>query len=109
MCAASLLLSLPRQNRSPLRNVMKPQLMRAALSIVAIVLGALPAEAEVALVTQGQAEAAIHVSPEVMEANRSLKKSATAEEAQAEAQRQRLRESVEDLAYYLEKMSGASI
>lgn len=64
--------------------------------------------ADVVLVRDGVAQAAIHVGADVMAADKPGVPPAFAER-EAELQRQRLRESVKDLAHYLEKMSGASV
>lgn len=81
----------------------------AALYLFAVALGAVPAVANVALVHRGQAKTAIYVTSQVMEANHPLEKGASVEQVRAEEQRQRLRESIKDLAHYLEKMPGASV
>jgi len=66
--------------------------------------------ADVVLVQDGVAKAAIYVSPDVMKPDLKNWKSALKTPLlEAEADRQRLRESVNDLAHYLEKMSGAKI
>ena len=55
--------------------------------------------ADVAIVTDGEARAAICVPPEIMQT----------EEEELAQQHERLRESVKDLAHYLEKISGTPI
>src|SRR4051812_21769771 len=62
---------------------------------------------DVTLVLDGATRAAIHVPADVMAGDRKLPPTATFAEREAEANRQLLRESVKDLALYLEKMSGA--
>jgi len=64
--------------------------------------------ADVALVKDGNSQAAICVSAEVMAANKDVPHTKHAEYNQ-ELDRQRLRESVNDLALYLGRMSGAKI
>ena len=54
---------------------------------------------EVTVIQEGEARAAIYVSPEIMQA----------EDKDLAEQHRRLRASVEDLAHYLKKMSGAEI
>ena len=83
--------------------------MLAALAVSAIMPLAQAAEKEIKLVDKGKAYAAIYVVPEVMAADKTLPGTATYAERQAETERQRLRESVKDLARYFEMMSGARI
>ena len=65
---------------------------------------------EVALVQDGQARVAIHVEPAVMAADsKENKQKPKNPRGEQETQRQRLCESVKDLALYLEKMSGAKV
>src|SRR5262245_39000587 len=82
-------------------------MMRTATIFILVLTPAL-ARADVVLVQDGKAQARIVVAPAVMDAKDN---SATlkGKEREAETQRQRLRESVKDLALYLEKMSGAKI
>jgi len=72
-------------------------------------LSASSAENAVTLIRDGAAKAAVYVAPEVMADD--IKNAATASysDSQAETNRRRLRESVKDLAHYLEKMSGAKV
>jgi len=63
--------------------------------------------ADVVLVDNGQPKAAIFVAPAVMADNQ--KPSNVTLEREQEEQRQRLRETVKDLALYLEKISGTAI
>ncbi|HUT00957.1 MAG TPA: DUF4838 domain-containing protein, partial [Phycisphaerae bacterium] len=65
------------------------------------------APASVALVRDGQPRAAIFVAPRVLAAD--SKKRLKNPALEAEKQRRRLRESVADLALYIEKMSGAKV
>jgi len=83
----------------------RTQWVLVALGLLGMVPSALAAE--VVLVREGQPRAAIYVAPAVMAPDRKeqLKNPA----AEAEIQRRRLRESVKDLALYVEKMSGAKI
>jgi hypothetical protein len=63
--------------------------------------------ADIELVKDGKPNAAIYVAPEVMAPDKAPTQKFAVQEA--ETQRQRLRESVKDLALYIEKMSGAKI
>lgn len=65
--------------------------------------------APVVLVERGQARAQIVVAVDVMTDNLKPGKPLTPQETEAEKQRQRLRESVKDLALYLEKIGGAAV
>ena len=65
--------------------------------------------ADVTLISDGQARCAILVEPAVMAEGKKLPAKSKGPDAEAEAQRQRLRESVNDLALYLQKMSGATV
>jgi hypothetical protein len=60
------------------------------------------------LVRDGQVQCAIHVAPRVLAPDQELA-SASHTVRRAETDRQRLRESVSDLAQYLQKMSGARV
>ncbi len=63
---------------------------------------------EVTLIDKGVSKVAIHVAPETMALdNATVPPKKQLQEM--EKQRQRLRESVKDLAHYLEKMSGAKV
>lgn len=64
--------------------------------------------ADVVLVKDGQAQAVIQVNPAVMAAD-SKDNTLKGPALEAERQRQRLRESVKDLALYLNKISGAKV
>jgi hypothetical protein len=66
------------------------------------------ADSRTTLVREGQACCAIHVAERIMAADQDLAGQPTAVQ-RIEADRRRLRESVKDLATYLEKMSGAKI
>jgi hypothetical protein len=79
--------------------------------VVLVLLGqaASRAATDVTLVEKGKARCAIYVAPRVMEADKALPGTPSFEATDAEQQRQRLRESVKDLALYLGKMSGATI
>src|SRR5262245_11431273 len=66
------------------------------------------ARADVVLVRDGKATAAIHVVGAVMDRDRVVNPQNSLEH-EVEAQRQRLRESVKDLVLYLEKMSGGKV
>ena len=59
---------------------------------------------DVTLIEDGQSRCVIRVSPRVMAPDREVPS-----EAALEQDRRRLRESVRDLAHYLEKMSGAAV
>ena len=74
-----------------------------------VVLSAGIAMADVVLVEDGRARAKIHVSADIMADDLKPARPASTRETEAEKQRQRLRESVKDLALYLEKISGAPI
>ncbi len=63
----------------------------------------------VTLVNNGTARAAIYVAPEVMEEDKKQPVTTPEPEKDAETQRRRLRESVNDLALYLGKISGAKV
>jgi hypothetical protein len=82
--------------------------MIRTFSCIALLFLPVAARADVTLVDNGQARAKIHVSPGVMADDQKLVKP-TSSQTEAEKQRQRLRESVKDLALYLEKISGARI
>jgi len=80
------------------------------VSLAFVVLSASSARAQnVTLVQNGQARAAIVVKPELMAANVAMTFRTPAAEVAAERNRQLVRESVNDLAMYLERMSGAKI
>ncbi len=81
------------------------------LPIVAMLLSSsIPSgAADVVLVNDSIPGCSIHVSPAVMETNRVVDAAAPFPMQEAELQRQRLRDSVKDLALYLGKMSGAKI
>jgi hypothetical protein len=74
-----------------------------------LVFAASTARADVTLVQDGQAKAKIHVAAEVMADVDRLPEFPKNPGREAETQRQRLRESVKDLALYLGKMSGATV
>jgi hypothetical protein len=63
----------------------------------------------VTLVKDGAAKAAIYVAPEVMVEDKKQPITTPEGEKEAEIQRRRLRESVNDLALYLGKISGAKV
>src|SRR4051812_4556426 len=63
----------------------------------------------VTLIKDGAAQVAIYVAPEVMEDDKKLAVTTPEPERDAETQRRRLRESVNDLAFYLGKISGAKV
>src|SRR6187402_903335 len=67
------------------------------------------ATADVTLIADGQSRCAILVDPAVMAAGKKLPAKSRGPDAEAETQRQRLQESVNDLALYLQKMSGAKV
>jgi hypothetical protein len=67
-----------------------------------------PAHADVTLVQDGTARAAIYVEPEVMAADNNVSSQQNGP-YQAELQRRNLRESVNDLSLYLGKISGATV
>ena len=63
----------------------------------------------VVLAQNGTARSAIYVAPSVMAPDVKLDATATFAQTEVEMQRRRLRESVNDLAHYLEKMSSAKV
>lgn len=65
--------------------------------------------ADVTLVQNGQAKAAIYASPEQVAADKSVVSNSVLPEYQAEMARRKVRDSINDLALYLEKISGAKI
>jgi hypothetical protein len=67
------------------------------------------ANADVTLVSKGKAQCAIYVAPRVMADDEKPPVTLGVTETSPEEQRQRLRESVKDLALYLGKMSGAKV
>jgi hypothetical protein len=85
---------------------MNRKLSSVRLLLPVLLLLATAAFADVVLVEDGRARAKIFVAPGVMEADRPGAKHLISE---AEKQRERLRDSVKDLALYLEKISGAHI
>lgn len=80
-----------------------PTLLMFASSLV------LPGHADVTLAENGKPLTAIYAPPRVMAADIELPKDAPYMEREAETQRRRLRESVNDLAFYLGKMAGTEI
>ena len=80
----------------------------AALFLCAALIPSI-AKADVSLIENGKSRVAIHVAPEVMADDKKLPGGAPFLEVEAETQRRRLRESVNDLALYLQKMSGAQV
>src|SRR3954451_21385745 len=84
---------------------MKTNSTTLALLLVAALAGR---AAAVTLVDNGKARCVVVASADLMAADK-VKPGAAFPEAEAERQRQRLRESVKDLALYLGKMSGAKI
>lgn len=82
---------------------------RRVLSLLLILAATTSAHAQVVLVQDGQPRAAIYVSARVLDEKDQKPQGPRSLEREAETQRQRLRESVKDLAHYLEKMSGAKI
>ncbi len=91
-----------------LRSTTVKPIVAIALACVSL---AMPetANADVALVQNGVARSVIIASPEVMAADNAPAAVTTDAQTQAESKRQRLRESVKDLAHYLQKMSGAPV
>ena len=84
--------------------------IRSLFPLVVLMSALLPqSPAEVTLAEDGQARSAIHAPPRVMAGDIAIPATAPFTEKEAELQRRRLRESVNDLAVYLEKMSGAKI
>ena len=75
-----------------------------AMVVVAAAVAVTVYGADVTLIEDGQSRCVIRVSPRVMAADREVPS-----EAAQEQDRRRLRESVRDLAHYLEKMSGAAV
>jgi hypothetical protein len=91
---------------------MKP--LKLALLITPLALATLTnsqaAPQNVTLVKDGVAQTAIYVAPEVMAEDKKISPAATPfAEREAETDRRQLRESVKDLAHYLQKMSGATV
>ncbi len=80
-----------------------------ASSAVAAPAGTAANGPSVTVVRDGKAEAVIVVAPELLIPDAPAKAKVTAEQRTAERSRRLVRESVEDLAMYLEKMSGAKI
>lgn len=85
---------------------MKPFLLSCAAAIFGLAAGL--ARGDVVLVDQGQARCAILAPARIMEPDQKLS-NPTFRQREAEAQRQRLRESVNDLARVLAKISGANV
>jgi len=84
--------------------------MRAILAFLLVIAFASIACADIVLVKNGKARAAIYVSAEVMAPDKGEVDAHTISYATSpEAQRRRLRVSVNDLAHYLEVMSGAKV
>ena len=88
---------------------MKKSLMLLLVATIGIWNMAKSTQADVPLVQNGKAQAAIYVAPSVVEADKVVPPDATPVAQRAETDRRRLRESVKDLALYLQKMSGASL
>ena len=83
--------------------------MKALCVAVLLVLMLTSARADdVVLVENGVARSAIYVAPSVMAPDVAVGAGATWEQTQAETNRRKLRASVDDLRFYLEKMSGAT-
>ncbi len=76
-------------------------------AVFALAVGFAAAPDDVVLIANGQAKCVIVVDAGLLAADRPLP--ATFVAAETERQRQRLRESVKDLAHYLGKMSGAKL
>jgi hypothetical protein len=83
----------------------RPTLLAAALLILAPAL----ARADVTLVQDGHAKAVVYVQAAVMAADDKKAEQGKFPVREAEMQRRRLRESVNDLAHYLGKMSGTRV
>jgi hypothetical protein len=77
--------------------------------LIALLGAAAHAYAEVTLVKDGKAQAAIVVAPEVMAEDQKVTPAQPEAEREAENDRRRLRESVKDLALYLGRISGATV
>jgi hypothetical protein len=90
---------------------MLPGLRTLLLLTIAALLAvpAVRARADLTLVQDGRARAAIYVTPAVMSSEDKNPQTLKNPAREAEVQRQRLRESVKDLALYLRKMSGADV
>jgi len=86
---------------------MKIQLLILAAAFVFIPNS--PSSAAVTLVENGKAKSAIYVEPSIMASDITLPSDASFMDKQAEEFRQRLRDSVEDLAATLQKISNAEI
>jgi hypothetical protein len=76
---------------------------------VLLPLAARSCRADVTIVDKAKARAAIYVAPSVMAPDDTEALRGRFPQAEAERQRERLRESVNDLAHYLQKMSGAKV
>lgn len=85
--------------------------MHCRLLLIVTVCGMIvsPLRAEVVLVREGKAVAVIHASERVLAADDVNLPRLRGPQREAELQRQRLRESVKDLAAYLQKISGAVV
>ena len=84
--------------------------IRSLFPLVVLMSALVPqSPAKVTLAEDGQARSAIHAPPRVMAGDIAIPATASFTEKEAEMQRRRLRESVNDLAVYLGKMSGAKI
>lgn len=83
---------------------------RRALSLAAwTILAAQAARADVLLVKDGKARAVVCASPAVMAPDAKNAAALKGPAREAELQRQRLRESVKDLAHYLGKIAGTTV
>lgn len=83
--------------------------MKVVLLIPLMLLLTHQVRGEVTLAEDRKAHTAIFVPPRIMADDKPLPAGAPFMDKEAEAQRQRLRESVRDLAHYLGQMSGAGI
>ena len=67
------------------------------------------AEGNVTLVKNGKAQCAIYAAPEVMADDKPVSNATPFEERQREMQRRRLRDSVMDIVYCMQRISGAEV
>lgn len=81
----------------------------AVVTAMAAIAFASPAAEDIVLVDNGTAKAAVYVPEDIMAPNAKITKEMSWKDKESETQRQRLRESVNDLVLYIEKISGAKL